>query len=222
MYFTFPYFSVRGVEFNFFKNIIRAGLTGQYLNIHKQIILHDSMVGSNAFSARAYHTWSACSRARRVRQCGKLPIRENLVITWPYTDRPTAWEFVRNTGIPVENNWINRYGNRNATQGFIWKEIAWPAGLFKRKNNDKVVFFSTLFLMFILTWITEKERVIENKTDEFCRKKNMKIQSGGETMRNASGQQGENERQWKIKANMNTGDKILGKHIRQFLHNNNM
>ena len=49
--------------------------------------------------------------------------------------------------------------------------------------------------MFILTWITEKERVIENKTDEFCRKKNMKIQSGGETMRNASGQQGENERQ---------------------------
>ena len=51
--------------------------------------------------------------------------------------------------------------------------------------------------MFILTWITEKEleRVIENKTDEFCGKKNMKIQSGGETMRNASGKQGENERQ---------------------------
>ena len=57
--------------------------------------------------------------------------------------------------------------------------------------------FSTLFLMFTLTWITEKEleRVIENKRDEFCRKKNMKIQSGGETMRNASGQQGENEGQ---------------------------
>ena len=46
--------------------------------------------------------------------------------------------------------------------------------------------------MFTLTWITEKEleRVIENKRDEFCRKKNMKIQSGGETMRNASGQEG--------------------------------
>ena len=55
--------------------------------------------------------------------------------------------------------------------------------------------FSTLFLMFTLSWITEKEleRVIENKRDEFCRKKNMTIQSGGETMRNASGQQGENE-----------------------------
>ena len=51
--------------------------------------------------------------------------------------------------------------------------------------------------MFTLTWITEKEleRVIENKRDEFCREKNMKIQSGGEKMRKARGQQGENERQ---------------------------
>ena len=51
--------------------------------------------------------------------------------------------------------------------------------------------------MFTLTWITEKElqRVIEKKGDEFRRKKNMKIESGGEKMRNASGRQGENERQ---------------------------
>ena len=41
-------------------------------------------------------------------------------------------------------------------------------------------------------------------------------------MRNASRQQGENERQWKIEANMNTGNKILGKLIRHFLHKNNM
>ena len=41
----------------------------------------------------------------------------------------------------------------------------------------------------------ELERVIENKGDEFRRKKNMEIQSGGEKMRNASGRQGENERQ---------------------------
>ena len=56
--------------------------------------------------------------------------------------------------------------------------------------------FSTLFLMFTLTWITEKEleRVIENKRDEFCMKKNMTIQSGGDqAMRNASSQRGENE-----------------------------
>ena len=71
-----------------------------------------------------------------------------------------------------------------------------------------------------VTWLTEKEleRVTGNKRDEFCRKKNMKIQSGGETMRNASGKQGENERQWKIKANMNTRNKIFGNHIRQFPH----
>ena len=30
--------------------------------------------------------------------------------------------------------------------------------------------------------------MIENKRDEFCKKKNMKIQSGCETMRNAIGQ----------------------------------
>ena len=46
--------------------------------------------------------------------------------------------------------------------------------------------------MFTLTGITRKglERVIKNKGDEFRREKNMEIQSGGEKMRNASGQQG--------------------------------
>ena len=81
------------------------------------------------------------------------------------------------------------------------------------------------FLTFPFMWITKKELewVTENKRDEFSRKKNMKIQSGCETMRKAaSKEQGENEGQWKIKANMNTGDKILGKHIRQFLHKNNV
>jgi len=34
-----------------------------------------------------------------VRKYGKLPIRENLVITWPYTDR--LWPSVRTTGIPM-------------------------------------------------------------------------------------------------------------------------
>ena len=67
----------------------------------------------------------------------------------------------------------------------------------KEKKNNKVVSFSALFFMFSLTCIKEKEleRVIENKGDEFRRKKNMEIQSGGEKMRNASGQQGQNKRQ---------------------------
>ena len=57
--------------------------------------------------------------------------------------------------------------------------------------------FSQLFFMFTLTWTTGKEleRCIENKGDEFRRKKNMEIQSGGEKMRNARDQRGENERQ---------------------------
>ena len=84
----------------------------------------------------------------------------------------------------------------------------------KKKQQQSRVFFDVI-------WEKELERVIENKRDEFCRKKNMKIQSGCETMRNASGQQGENERQWKIKAK-NTGEKTLRKHILQFLHKNNV
>ena len=69
--------------------------------------------------------------------------------------------------------------------------------LFRPKNNNIVMSFPALFFMFTLTWTTEKEleRVIENKGDKFLRKKNMEIQSGVEKMRNASGQQGENERQ---------------------------
>ena len=66
----------------------------------------------------------------------------------------------------------------------------------KKKQQQSRVFFG-VFFMFTLTWITEKEleRVIENTRDEFLRRKNMEIQSGGKKMRNASGQQGENEQQ---------------------------
>ena len=71
------------------------------------------------------------------------------------------------------------------------------ARIFRRKNSNKVVSFSALFFMFTLIWTREKEleRIIENKGDEFRRRKNMEIQSGGEKVRNANGQQGENERQ---------------------------
>ena len=82
----------------------------------------------------------------------------------------------------MQNNSIDRYGILYTTQSFIWKG----------NRNNKVGSFSSLFLMFTLTWIKEKEleRVIENEGDEFRRKKHVKIQSRGEKMRNASGQQG--------------------------------
>ena len=71
------------------------------------------------------------------------------------------------------------------------------AWTFRKKKQQKVVSFSAVFFMFTLTFIREKEleRVIENIGDEFRGKKSREIQSGGEKMRNASGQQGENERQ---------------------------
>ena len=132
---------------------------------------------------------SARSGAPWARKCGKLPIRENLVITWPYTNRPpdrpsTSQAYQCKI---IQSTWQPKCNSR-----FYFEKIAWPPGLLERKNNNKVVSFSTFFLMFTLTCITEKEleRVIENKRDELCREKNMKIQSGGETMRNASGQQG--------------------------------
>ena len=70
------------------------------------------------------------------------------------------------------------------------------ARTFRKKKQQSRVFFDVIF--YVYTHVDNRERaraVIENKRDEFCRKKNMKIQSGCETMRNASGQQGENERQ---------------------------
>ena len=50
-------------------------------------------------------------------------------------------------------------------------------------------------MIFTIKWITKKEleREIEGKGDEFRGKKNIKIQSGGEKMRNANGQLGVNE-----------------------------
>ena len=51
--------------------------------------------------------------------------------------RPTARESVRTTGIPMKSNSINRYGNRNATQGFLWKEIAWPAARPDFKKEER-------------------------------------------------------------------------------------
>ena len=43
----------------------------------------------------------------------------------------------------------------------------------------------------------ELEREIKNKGDIFCWENNIRFCSGSEKMRNASGHQGENERQWK-------------------------
>ena len=67
----------------------------------------------------------------------------------------------------------------------------------KKRQQQSRVFFNVIFDVYthVDNRETELELVSENKREEFCRKKIMKIQSGSKTMRNASGQQGENERQ---------------------------
>ena len=66
----------------------------------------------------------------------------------------------------------------------------------RKKNQQSCVFFNVIFDVHTHVDNKERARASDIKTrDEFCRKKNMKIQSGGETMRNASGQLGKNEGQ---------------------------
>ena len=59
----------------------------------------------------------------------------------------------------------------------------------------------------------ELERDRKNKGDIFCWRNNMRFCSSCEKMRNASGQLGENERQWKKKTNKNTYDISSLKHV---------
>ena len=74
--------------------------------------------------------------------------------------------------------------------------------------------------MSTLAWITEEEleRVIKNKGDEFRQKKLWKFHGGGEKMRNASGQQGENEQHWKNKSEQKDKQQIFDERIRQSLY----
>ena len=64
----------------------------------------------------------------------------------------------------------------------------------------------------------ELERERKNKGDIFCWRNNMKFCSGGEKMRNASGHQGENERQWKKKVNKNTYEISSVKRVTRTFH----
>ena len=59
----------------------------------------------------------------------------------------------------IENNSINRYGNPNVTQGFIWKEIAWtPVLLERKKQQQRRVFFDVIFDVY--THADNRERAI--------------------------------------------------------------
>ena len=74
---------------------------------------------------------------------------------------------------------------------------AWT--LRKKKQQQSRVFFDVIFYVYSHVDDRERARASDWKQKRrIFRKKNMKIQSGGKTMRSASSQQGENEGQWKI------------------------
>ena len=66
----------------------------------------------------------------------------------------------------------------------------------KKKQQQRRVFFGVIFYVYTNADNKERARASYCKKRRRIRgKKNMEIQSGGEKMGNASGQQGENERQ---------------------------
>ena len=88
----------------------------------------------------------------------------------------------------VEERWGGKRPAFSRPTHFL-REKLWGRGCFsKKKQQQSRVFFDVIFHVYTHVDNRERlERVIENKRDEFCRKKNMKTQSGCETIRNASG-----------------------------------
>ena len=99
---------------------------------------------------------------------------------------------------------------------------AWTFG---GKKNNKLVSLSTLFFMFTLTWIIEKEleRVTENKGGEIsCEEKHENFIAAVRKLEMLAASKVKMSGTEKIKASMNTVNKIFGKHIQQFVHKNNV
>ena len=90
----------------------------------------------------------------------------------------------------------------------------------EKKEKWSRVFFDVIFDVYSHVDNREKEleRVIEVKGDEFLwEKKTWKFHSGGEKWEMLAASKVKMRGSEKIKANMNRGNKIFGKHIRQFL-----
>ena len=89
------------------------------------------------------------SVAPYLRKCVNLPIQEIWVITWPSARPPS----VRTTGIPMQNNSINRYSDPNATRGYFGGKLHSHQRLvrqrqlksqWRRKRNAEIVSVSML------------------------------------------------------------------------------
>ena len=90
---------------------------------------------------RSSRARSARSGAPWVKKCGKLPIRENLVITWPYTDRPPdrpsapqayQCKIIQSTGMATEMQLKVLFGKKSHGRPDFKKEKTTKSCLFRR------------------------------------------------------------------------------------------
>ena len=174
-----PTFLWWGLNLTFLR-IIRAGLTGQYLNIHNQIILHNSTLwwGTMHFLPKPMTREACAAEHQGWDNVLNYPSEK---IWWSRDHTPTdrlpeslfapqvyQWKIIQSIGMATELQLKVLFG----------KKSHGPVHLdFRKKKQRKVVSFLMLFFMFTFMWITKKEleRVIENKRGELCRKKTWKF-----------------------------------------------
>ena len=94
---------------------------------------------------------------------------------------------------------------------------------FKEKKQQSRVFFDVTFDVHAHVDIRERARTSETKDTNFVMAEKQKFHSGGhscggEKMRNASGQRGENKRQGRVKTNRNTSNKEVSRFNRVIQH----
>ena len=85
-----------------------------------------------------------------------LCIRTILIVTWPYVRLS-----VRTTGIPMQNNSINRYGKPEATRGFFGGKSQGHPDFYREKITTKSSFFDVIFDVFAHMDNRERARASE-------------------------------------------------------------
>ena len=109
------------------------------------------------------------SRAPWLRKCGNLPIRGNLVNTWPYTERATVCLHHRHTNVKYLNQPV---WQPKCNSSFYLEGNHMAARTFRKKTQQSRVFFGVIFYVYTNVDNKKKElkRVIKNKGNEFRRK----------------------------------------------------
>ena len=95
----------------------------------------------------AHIIFESISGALWVRKCGKLPIRENLVITWPYTERPPdrpfapqvyQWKITQSTGMATQNATRAYFDGKSHSHLRLVKQRQLKSQ-WRRKRNAEIV-----------------------------------------------------------------------------------